>query len=151
MLARTIERLQKFVGRVCSVVSVAMNRSFDESIAREHFVIRVQEISPDGIWGSHPYNPDLVSFFALPHVISIHEELELNPDNPEHQRMIQEYEERTGKKIQSDLRGAPKQEELKSEPSQETQEGQAIFVDIEGLEKLAAQTKRTFDAYDLTK
>ena len=146
MLGKTLERLQKLVGRVCSIVSVAMNRSFSEDIAREHFVIRIQEINSDGIWGHHPYNPDLVSFFAFPHVVSIHEEVELDPSNPAHRKMIEEYEERTGKSAQSDLRGAPKPEELKTEPSQDVQEG-SVFVDIEGLERLAAQTKKTFDAY----
>ena len=143
MLTSTIQKLQRFVGCVCSIISIAINRSFDEAVAREHFVIRVNEINVDGIWGSHPYNPDLISFFSFPHIISIHEEVELSPDNPEHQKMIQEYEERTGKKIRGDLHGI-----TQSEPSQDTQEGQAVFVDIEGLEKLAAKTKKTFDAYN---
>lgn len=144
MQAKTIARLQRFVGKVCSVISSPINRHFEEMIAREHFVVRVDEINPDGIWGAHPYNPDLVSFFALPHVVSVHEEVELNPNNPEHKRMIEEYEERTGKKLHSDLKGEPTET-----PSQEeSEEGGMAFVDIESLEKLAEQTKRTFDARD---
>lgn len=150
MLSRTLEKLQKLVGKVCSVVSVAMNRSFDEKIAREHFVIRVQEINQDGVWGTHPYNPDLISFFAFPHIVSIHEEVELDPNNPEHQKMIKDYEDQTGKKLKSDLQGSPKPEPPIKEPSPGPQpdEGSAVFVDIEGLEKLAAQTKRAFDTRD---
>lgn len=139
MLSRTIERLQKFVGKVCSIISVAMNRNFEERIAREHFVILVQEINQDGIWGSHPYNPDLISFFAFPHIVSIHEEVELDPNNPEHQKMIKEYEDKVGKKPNNDLKDIP--QITKKSVQQDT----SVFVDIEGLEKLAEQTKKTFD------
>lgn len=146
MQTKTVARLQHFVGKVCSIISSSINRHFEEQIAREHFVVLVQEINLDGIWGSHPYNPDLISFFVLSHVVSIHEEVELNPDNPEHKRMIKEYEERTGQKIQSDMRGALAPKEIPSQ--EEPQEGGMTFVDIESLEKLAEQTKRTFDARD---
>ena len=97
MNTKTIQNLQYFVGKVCSIVSTSMNRSFDETISREHFVIRVQTLNSDGVWGTHPYNNELVSFFALPHIISIHQEVELDLNNPEHQGMIKEYEEKTAK------------------------------------------------------
>lgn len=143
MRPRTLERLQYFVGKVCSVVSSSMNRAFDEQIAREHFVVRVHEINDDGIWGSHPYNPDLVSFFSMPSVISIHEEVELDHNNPEHKAMIDDYEKRTGKKLDSDLQGKPKEEP----PEPEIQQG-GMFVDIQQLENLAEQTKQAFDVRD---
>ena len=147
MLSTTTANLRKLVGQVCSIVCVASNRIFDEVTAREHYVVRIVDINQDGVWGHHPYNNELFSFFAMEQIVSIHQEVELNPNNPEHLRMIEEYEQRTGTKLKSDLRGAP---DTKEEPSQEDQEG-GIFVDIESLEKLAAQTKKTFDMYDLTK
>lgn len=143
MTPRTIERLQYFVGKVCSIIVTEMNRDFGEKIAREHFVVRVREINVDGIWGLHPYNPSLVSYFALPHIISIHEETELHPENPEHAQMIQDYEERTGEKLKGDLIGErPKEAETPPASSD------GVFIDIESLERLAQQTKHTIDAYD---
>lgn len=158
MNAKTIQNLQYFVGKVCSIISTSMNRSFNEQISREHFVIRVQTINSDGIWGVHPFNDDLVSFFSLPHIISIHQEVELDPSNPEHQQMIREFEEKTGKKLESDLtrsvpKPTPKDELLpiidqKESPVVDETTGDATFVDIFNLEVLAEQSKRTFDAED---
>jgi len=141
MNGRTLEKMKYFVGRVCSIVSTSMNRAFDEQIAREHFVVRVQEIGPDGIWGSHPYNDEMISFFAMNHIISIHQEIELDPDNPEHAEMIREYEEKAGKKASSDLHGTPK---TKPSVPEETEGGMA-FVDIEHLERLADSTRKAFE------
>lgn len=142
-----------FHGKVCSIVTASMNRAFDEQISREHFVIRVQDINADGIWGTHPYNNDVVSFFSMAHIISIHEEFELDPSNPEHAEMIKEYEAKTGEKIQPDIQ-APKQEPLavieapKETPPPED-EGGLTFVDIHSLEKLAEHSKRQFAAQEL--
>lgn len=131
--------MQNFKDKVCSIISTSMNRSFDEQISREHFVVHVQDISVDGVWGTHPYNEDLLSFFAMDHIISIHQEIELDPEDPEHAKMINEYEERTGEKAKPDIKGEPKET-----PSEE---GVATFVDIDSLEALAENTKRTMDAH----
>lgn len=134
--------MQNFKDKVCSIISTSMNRSFDEQISREHFVVYVQEITVDGIWGTHPYNEDLISFFAMDHIISIHQEIELNPDNPEHAKMIKEYEDRTGSKAIPDIKGTPKETPSNS---QEEPDGGVTFVDIDSLEALAESTKKTFD------
>lgn len=149
--------MQYFVDKVCSIVTSSMNRSFDERISREHFVIRVAEINEDGVWGYHPENIDMVSFFAMPHIISIHQEIELDPENPEHAQMIKEYEAKTGKKLESDLPKAKTQEKPKQmdllpvieKTPEPTGSGDATFVDIKSLEKLAEISKKTFDAQDL--
>lgn len=159
MNANTLKNLQHFVGKVCSIVTTSMNRNFNETISREHFVIRIYEINMDCIWGIHPYNQDMVSYIAMPHVISIHEEVELDINNPEHAAMIKEYENKTGKKIQSDLiQSSAEKKKTKDLPilnekpvskdvSSDT--GDTTFVDIASLEQLAESTKRTFDAYDM--
>lgn len=160
MKTRTLEHLQYFIGKVCSIVTTSMNRAFDEKVSREHFVVTVREIDSDGLWGTHPYNPDHVSFFSLAHIISIHQEEVIDPANPEHADMIKEYESKTGKKLKSDLkqpRSDPTPEPKKSllnvlknespVPS-EPSTGDATFVDIESLERLAEDTRRAFDQYD---
>ena len=159
MKPRTLEHLQYFVGKVCSIVATSMNRAFDEKISREHFVVNIQQIDSDGVWGVHPYNPELVSFFSLEHVISIHQEEVIDPTNPEHIKMIKEFEEKTGKKIQSDLNQPvvdlppePKKSLLniiESDPdplfdASANQAGDSTFVDIESLQRLAEETQRAF-------
>ncbi|MCH7605424.1 hypothetical protein IID24_05560 [Patescibacteria group bacterium] len=166
MNGRTLEKMQYFVGKVCSIVTSSMNRTFDEQVNREHFVIMVEELTADGIWGTHPYNDELVSFFCMNHIISIHEEFELDPNNPEHAEMIKEYEEKSGKKLEGDIRKPKTTQEVLKEvrkenglniiesngtplPDPEPDDGGITFVDISSLEKLAAHTKKTFDAKDL--
>lgn len=160
MNSRTIQELQFFVGKVCSIVTTSMNRSFDEMVSREHFVIRIQIVNADGVWGVHPYNKDLISFFSLPHIISIHQEVELDLDNPEHAAMIKEYEEKTGKKLKADFDSRTNESKEKEDllpvlddveiqkHSEADQVGDATFVNIANLESLAEQSKRTFDAQD---
>lgn len=141
MNSKTIQNLQYFVGKVCSVFTSPVNRSFDELHAREHFVARIQEINADGIWGTHPHS-GMMSFFAMPHVMLLAEEIELDPSNPEHAQMLQEFEQRTGKRVVSDVAPSPKQ----TAPPEEVP-----FVDIANLEKLALDTKRQYDRLDQQK
>jgi hypothetical protein len=169
MKPRTIEHLQYFVGKVCSIVTTSMNRSFDEKISREHFVVLIGEIDSECIWGVHPYNTTLASFFNIEHVISIHEEEVIDPSNPEHAKMIKEFEEKTGKKLQGDLKNSPpisvNKPEQKSVPVEkknllnvineespvqsDPSTGDATFIDIAGLERMAEFARRAFEQKEL--
>jgi hypothetical protein len=172
MNTNTLKKFQALVGEVCSIITTAMNRQFDELVSRDHFCVRVHDVSVDGIWGTHPYNDDIVSFFAMPHIISVHREIELDPSNPEHAAMIKEMEKREGKKATQDLGATPltkgarvgvsargtgegKQLPVLDKPPAPKAEtsgaGDATFIDINSLEVLAEQTKQTFEAYDLRK
>lgn len=110
---RTVEELQYFVGKVCTIITTSMNRNFNELIAREHFAVLVTKITQDGIWGVHPYNHEILNFFNMQYIISIHEEYVIDPNNPEHKKLIEEYQKRTGKSIKPDLTGYPKTKENK--------------------------------------
>lgn len=151
--SRTLEKLNHFVGKVCSIMTTPINRNFDERVAREHFVILVSEINADGIWGTHPYNSDLMNFFRMENVVSIHQEEVLDPNNPEHQQMISEYEKKTGKKIKSDLGRSPVDQNnllpiIENPPPVIPGEGDSVFVTIDNLEKLAEDTKKNYESYD---
>lgn len=159
MNSKTLQNLKYFVNKVCSIVTTSMNRSFDEQISREHFVIRVQDVSVDGVWGYHPHNEELISFFQWNHIISIHQEVELNPSDPEHAEMIREYEERTGEKVKSDLGEQKNKKSLENKTDllpvihdniatsevEDLEPGEATFVDIRNLELLADKCKQSFD------
>jgi hypothetical protein len=151
MYPNTLKKLEQFIGHVCTIITVSMNRSFDERVARQHFAVRVCEIGMDGLWGTHPHNDELISFFALAHIVSIHREVELNPSNPEHAEMIAEFEKKSGRKIQPDMgKIVEKKTELpilKEIPPEET-EGDSAFIDIANLEMLAEDSRRAFEAYD---
>ncbi len=146
---KALEKLQYFKGKVCSIITTAMNRTFDEKIAREHFVTIVEDITTDGIWGSHPYNPEMFNFYFMNHIISIHEEAVLDPNNPEHAEMIQEFEQKTGKKTQGDLKAPLSLPVLtESPPAPKSTDGDSAFVDIDTLERLAEHVKNQYDTYD---
>ena len=155
MSPRTIKKLEYFVGKVCSIFTGPINRSFDEVRSREHFVVEVREIDPDGIWGTHPYN-GTVSFFPLDAIKLITEEVVLDPKNPQHAKMIQEYQEKTGEVIRSDV--SPHQAPVVPPPNDLVQIGglkketpapskmEPAYVNVRHLANLARQVQRSFDA-----
>lgn len=134
MKSKNLEHLQYFVGRPCSIFTVPINRQLDEAVAWEHFAVRVQEIDIDGLWGTH-LEHGTVSFFPMAHIVSIQEELELNPKNPEHARIIE--------KLEQQKPPAPKKPVAPPDDS-------SPFVDIGNLETLARQTKRGLDMLELS-
>ncbi len=146
--AKTVERLQYFKGKVCTILTSPINREFNETFAREHFVVQVQEIGRECIWGTHPYN-GTVAFFPMQSVISIQEEIVLDPvNNPEHKKMIEEYEKKSGKKVVSDVSPhlAPTTDTPPPAVKEETPPQQeAAFVDLRRLTQLAKQSKEGFD------
>lgn len=150
--------MQYFVGKVCTIITTQINRQFNEQVARDHYAIRVGEVTLDGIWGVHPEH-DIVSFFPMTHIVSIHEEMELSMNNPEHKKIIEEYETKYGKKPDIKFNDEGREKELlpvvqpKKQPpvptfeeSDADGEDKVTFVDIEALSQLAKHTKRSFDA-----
>ena len=161
MKPKTIEHMQYFVGKICTIFTQPVNRNFSEQIAREHFVIRVGEITPDSIWGVR-LDENAAVWFRTDQIIGIQEEKELDPNNPEHKKMIEEFEQRTGKKIKSDLSSfkRPEPEAKKSielpvmgqnkSPPPKQSGGDTTFVDITAIEKLAQKTKQAYDVLDMS-
>ena len=162
MNSKTLQNLRYFEGKVCSIFTHAIPREFDELRSREHFVVRIAEVGTDGIWGQHPMN-GTKSFFFTPSIQFIQEEVEIDPNNPEHAAMIEEYEKKSGKKLKSDLlspeiakdvpdtTAKPTLEVLNQSDIDygdvEASENESVFVDIDSLAKLADQTKAEFEAY----
>lgn len=146
--------MQYFVGKVCSIFTGPLCRSFDEARAREHFVVRVEEIDTDGLWGTHPYN-GTVSYFPQESIKLITEEIVLDPSNPEHAQMIKEYQEKTGKTVLSDVSPhlapaiEPKRETPVEEPPFEEQVQEPAFVDIKHLSSLARNVRRSHESIDI--
>jgi hypothetical protein len=119
MKPKTVEKLRYFEDKVCTIFIPVVNRQFDEETARRHFIIRVKEVDVDGVWGTN-LTTGTVCFFAMDVIQSIQEELELNPKDPQDMALIEQC----------------------TEP---VSSGDATFIDIEALSKLAAQTKKAYD------
>lgn len=165
---KTIKKLKdKFEGKVCTIFTRPVNRTFQERIWREHFAVKITEITHDSVWTLHPYT-QTESWFNMDDVVLIQEEVELDPNNPQHIEMIKEYEKETGKKLFSDVSPhlAPKLPEvihpvakehiplttsipttvplslpILGEMEEAQGEGDSAFVDIDWLERLAKKTK----------
>lgn len=126
MNAKTLQKMDCFLGKVCTIIS-SSNTELSQKI--EYSVVRIQEINSEGIWGTRPYENDMFSFFFLAHIISIHVEKELDRNKPEDVEIIKKYEI------------------LNESPSAAPSSEDSLFVDIEAIEKLAAQTKKIFDVH----
>lgn len=153
---KTLVRMkQTFENKVCTIFTTPVCKTFTERVWREHYAVRIIEISNDGIWAEHPY-AKTKSFFVLDQIVFIQEEVELDPKNPMHAKMIKEYENQTGEKIFSDVSPhlAPSidygQVELEdiAEPDvlpvmeKPKEQEETVFIDIESLDALAKFTKK---------
>ena len=161
MQSTTIKHMEHFIGKICTIITPAINRNFDDVISREHFAVRVLEVTRDGVWGMNPNGSNTASFFNMNYIVSIHEEIALDPDNPEHKELIEEYEKKTGQKLESDIRNifevvasevnkpnplpVVDQKETPEPAYPDSDDDKATFVDIKSLAKLAKETRRAFD------
>jgi len=93
------ELLDHFVGKVCTIFTVEMNRDFKTEDPKSYpqplytyFLGRVEAIDDIGILISQP-NGNLKSFFFWPNIVSISEEEELDPTNEEDAKTIESLRE----------------------------------------------------------
>jgi hypothetical protein len=121
----TLVNLQQLVGKVCSIITAKKDLP----------ITRIQGITKDGIFGVDPHHPDLLNFYMFEHIISIHEELELHPDNPAHAEIIQSLEKK---------QVIPEEDE----PVEEKKPNVASFIDINELTNLAKTTRQTYETLD---
>lgn len=122
--SKTIEHCQIFVGKVCTIFLPPINRNFTENQNIDHFALRVIEVNVDGVWGSNANN--MVSFFPWDHIMLIQQELELDPNNPEDAKILNNF----------------------NKPAPQPPVEEKPFVDIRKLSRLAEDTKKAHDALD---
>lgn len=78
-------------------------------------------------------------------MVTITEEMVLDPSNPEHVQMIREYEQKTGKKVISDVSPHLSPTLETTTPPAPEPDGEQVFVDIRKVARLAAATKKNYD------
>jgi len=170
MNVKTLARMKEtFEGKVCTIFTTPVCKTFTDRVWREHYAVRITEITQDGIWAEHPYAKTR-SFFVAEQVVFIQEEVELDPKNPMHAKMIRDYEDQTGEKIFSDVSphlaptvdyGEVEMDDIaepgmlpvlakqKQAPIKEPAVEETVFVDIESLDALAKFTKEQSKIKDL--
>jgi len=157
MKPKTLEKLnERYVGKACTIFTTPVNRHFNEQQAREHFVIEIEEINLDGVWGFHPFYGNS-SFYPWSHIVGIYEEIVLDPNNPDHLKLIEEFQKKTGKEVLSDVSphltppmsntvSIQSVETPSSDPIlEEPDDGKITFVDIQKLARLAKKTKKDYE------
>lgn len=104
--------IKYFVGKICTIITGPINRNFkDEAQAVgkpelypmnlvDHFMGRVVSIDANSIVIQHPIIGTM-GYFRLANIVGIIEEQELDPNNPEHAKAIEEYKEKQEKQIPS--------------------------------------------------
>jgi len=142
MNSKTPQELQYFKEKICTIIVPGINRAFNEQVSRQYFTGQVKEISADGIWVMNVERKTM-SFFNMVNVISICEEQWLDPNKPEHKEILQEYKQRTGHELKSDLNPTTP---LQQKPPAKPQDGS--FVNIDELSNLAKQTKEIYTKID---
>lgn len=139
----TIQSLQRLVGKVCTIIVPSINRNFSEEQARDHYVTIVTSVNEDGVFGYHPYQKTF-NFYNINHIVSIHEEKVLDPNNPEDLKLIKQLEKESGQKVESDIK--PLDQRVKTEIIEShDQVGNSPFVDITNLSKIAKLSKQQFN------
>jgi hypothetical protein len=141
--------LKQFIGKTVSVLTGQINRSFTEEQWFDYFVGDVMAVDERGVLLAHPVTGKL-SFFYHQNVTALVEETKLDPDDPEHQKLIEkfkkEHEEKakavaeTKAKIAQDQSGPPPAKP----PQADYQEGVvngSPFMDINSLTSLAKRAK----------
>jgi hypothetical protein len=147
MHGKTLSKMKEnFENKVCTVFTQPVCMQMEGKAWVEHHVVRIDEITSDGVWAEHPYQLTK-SFFTMDHIVFIQEEQELDPTNPVHAKMMKEYEKTTGEKLQSDVSPylapeIPEEVEAELEGIEPEEEKEGVFIDIDALDALAKEAKR---------
>lgn len=84
------ESLKHFVGKPCTVTTIAINYRFNPEQMNDYFMGMIESIDDHGILMYHA-STKCKNYIFFPHIVSITEEQLLFEDNPEHAKIIEEY------------------------------------------------------------
>jgi hypothetical protein len=85
------ENLKYFINKVCTVTTLAINFKFQYEQMVDYFTGKIDSIDDDGILMTH-HITNCKNYIFLSHVVSIAEEQVLYKDNPNHAKIIDDYE-----------------------------------------------------------
>lgn len=136
MHSKSLEKIAElFLGKVVTIMLPDSNRDFNEKQSIDYFVCRIIEVTSDGLLGIHPLNGTF-SYYKFDYIMSIHQEMELDPNNPDHMKLLEEMEK---------MSNGPGDVHPMSIKPKETPNNEPAFVDIKGLENLAKTSKEFYN------
>lgn len=133
--------LNYFVGKPCTVTTLAINFRFNVEPMMEFFMGVVDQIDENGILLTSTHT-QCKSYIFLKHVVSISEEPVLYEDNPEHKKIIDEYRQKNPAAAQK-TKIAPPPIVAPPQPPPPPK-----FVDPRSLAKLAKTAKEVYGTKD---
>lgn len=92
-----LEKFRYFIGKPITIFTVDVGRKFTDNQFNDYFTGMCEAISSDGIETLHPIT-NCKNFFFFNNIVGICEEQQLDPDNPEHQEIINEFEKNESEK-----------------------------------------------------
>lgn len=129
MQKEELERIRDyFIGKVVTVITPTINWNFDEKQTMDYFVGRVDHVSENGIWVTHPTTL-CKNFYFMNQITGIVEEQVVYKDDPQYNEIVEEYKKSQNKKKEE------------KEAMQQSMQQQKPFVDIETLNRLAKENK----------
>ena len=92
----TIQNLNYFVNKICTIFVVGIQRQFDAQQFNDYFIGRVDSINEDGIMTTHPIT-GCKNYYGMNNVVGICEEQFLDPTNPSDAEIINEIKKKNVK------------------------------------------------------
>ncbi len=83
-------KLNHFVGKVCTISTVAINWHYKPEQMMDYFVGKIDAIDEDGIMMTHSVT-NCKNYISFKYIVAIHEEQVLYEDNPDHAKIIEEF------------------------------------------------------------
>jgi len=92
MNIETIKQLNYFSNKPITVITCDINRKFNETQNIDYFTGICEKVLIDGLMTRHPIT-GCKNFFMFSSIVGIFEEQQLDPENPEHEFLINEIKE----------------------------------------------------------
>lgn len=102
MTIETLDLLQAFLGKVCTIFTNPINRTFSETTLQEHFVVQVVGVTQDGILAKN-IKENIMAFFNWTNIILIQEELVLSQAEYDRRIKAEVKEKKPEPKVDSGL------------------------------------------------
>lgn len=131
--------LEYFIGKVCTIFTGPINRTFQEQQLLDYFVGVVDAVDENGILMTHTIT-GAKNFYFFPNILSISEEQLLDPADPEDAKMIEEIK----KSKQGEQAKTPPPPPPVKEDVHETEVNESPFVDVSAIHALAQRAKQSF-------
>lgn len=79
-----------FIGKVCTISTVAVNWNYKPEQMMDYFVGKIDSIDENGILMTHSVT-GCKNYVFFNYIVAIHEEQVLYEGNPDHAKIIEEY------------------------------------------------------------